>query len=71
MAFSGAYENLTGKPTIPAAVAVKGNAESTYRTGNVNLTPDNIGAVASSRVHKKKEEVGANNKESNVAGAAA
>ena len=23
---------------------VKGNAESTYRTGNVNLTPDNIGA---------------------------
>lgn len=32
-------------PTIPAAVAVKGNAESSYRTGNVNLTPANIGAV--------------------------
>ena len=25
---------------------VKGNAESTYRTGNVNLTPANIGAVS-------------------------
>ena len=29
------------------AVAVKGNAESTYRTGNVNLTPANIGALPS------------------------
>ena len=27
---------------------VKGNAESSYRTGDVNLTPDNIGAVAKS-----------------------
>ena len=33
-------------PTIPDAVAVKGNAESSYRTGNVNLTPANIGALA-------------------------
>jgi len=33
-------------PTIPAAVAVKGNAETNYRTGNVNLTPANIGALA-------------------------
>ena len=31
---------------IPAATAVKGNAESSYRTGNVNLTPANIGALA-------------------------
>jgi hypothetical protein len=30
---------------------VKGNAESTYRTGNVNLTPANIGAAASSHSH--------------------
>lgn len=28
-----------------AVTGVKGNAESTYRTGNVNLTPANIGAV--------------------------
>lgn len=30
---------------------VKGNAESTYRTGNVNITPANIGAAASSHTH--------------------
>ena len=44
--FSGSYNDLTDKPTIPPAVAVKGNSESAYRTGNVNLTPENIGAVA-------------------------
>ena len=43
VAFSGSYNDLSNKPTIPAAVAVKGNAESTYRTGNVNITPANIG----------------------------
>lgn len=41
--FSGNYNDLSNKPTIPAAVAVKGDAESTYRTGNVNLTKANIG----------------------------
>ena len=46
VAFSGSYSDLSNKPTIPAAVAVKGNAESSYRTGNVNLTPANIGAVS-------------------------
>lgn len=44
--FSGSYNDLSNKPTIPAAVAVKGNAESSYRTGNVNLTAENIGAIA-------------------------
>ena len=34
---------ILNKPTIPAAVAVKGNAETSYRTGNVNITPANIG----------------------------
>ena len=29
---------------------VKGNAEGTYRTGNVNITPENIGAVPASSV---------------------
>ena len=29
--------------TIPAAVSVKGNAETNYRTGQVNLTPANLG----------------------------
>lgn len=43
VAFSGSYNDLDNKPTIPAAVRVKGNAESAYRTGDVNITPDNIG----------------------------
>lgn len=30
---------------------IKGNAESTYRTGNVNITPANIGAAASNHNH--------------------
>lgn len=45
VAFTGSYSDLTNKPTVPAAVAVKGNSESSYRTGNVNLTPANIGAL--------------------------
>lgn len=43
VAFSGSYNDLTNKPTIPPAVAVKGNAETAYRTGNVNLTAANLG----------------------------
>lgn len=35
--------------TLPTGV--KGNAESTYRTGNVNLTPANIGAAPSNHNH--------------------
>lgn len=45
VAFTGEYQDLEGKPEIPAAIAVKGNAETNYRTGNVNLTPENIGAL--------------------------
>ena len=48
VAFSGSYTDLSNKPTIPAAVAVKGNSETSYRTGNVNLTAANIGAAPSS-----------------------
>ena len=43
VATSGSYADLSNKPTIPAAVAVKGDSETTYRTGNVNLTKANIG----------------------------
>ena len=40
---AGAQENtITG---------VKGNAESTYRTGNVNITPENVGAASASHTH--------------------
>ena len=43
-----------GEVTISASNAitgVKGNSESSYRTGNVNLTAANIGAAASSHNH--------------------
>lgn len=44
---SGATYQINGTPIGSGAVSgVKGNAESTYRTGNVNLTPANVGAVA-------------------------
>ena len=33
---------------------VKGNAENAYRTGDVNLTPANIGAAAASHNHAYK-----------------
>lgn len=34
---------------VNTITGVKGNAESSYRTGNVNLTPANLGAVPTSR----------------------
>lgn len=37
----GYWDVLAGSPVT----GVKGNAESTYRRGNVNITPGNIGAV--------------------------
>ena len=40
---STAKDFIKNKPTIPSAVAVKGDAESTYRIGNVNITKANIG----------------------------
>lgn len=44
---SAKYYYEKAKEAVGGAVTgVKGNAESTYRTGNVNLTPDNIGALA-------------------------
>ena len=36
---------------VNTITGVKGNAESSYRTGKVNLTPANIGAAASSHTH--------------------
>lgn len=42
---------LLGSGNIVTPTGVKGNAESTYRTGQVNLTPANIGAAAASHTH--------------------
>lgn len=50
---------------------IKGNAETAYRTGNVNLTPANIGAVATSKVLSTEEQINANTDTTNVAGATA
>lgn len=69
VAFSGSYNDLSDTPSIPAAVAVKGNAESSYRTGNVNLTPANIGAMPTANVLDSKESITANTASGNVAGA--
>lgn len=38
---------------------VKGNSESTYRTGNVNITPANIGALAVSATMTSAEVLAA------------
>lgn len=46
---SNAYKTADGKWDVLAGSpvsGVKGNKESTYRTGNVNLTPENIGALS-------------------------
>ena len=40
----GIYDNFNSAGNV---TGVKGNSESSYRTGNVNLTPANIGALAS------------------------
>ena len=42
-AFSGSYNDLRDKPDIPAAVRVKGEVEEEYRTGDVDITKENIG----------------------------
>ena len=44
---------LIGENTLSTygVTGIKGNAESSYRKGNVNITPANIGAAASSHTH--------------------
>ncbi len=40
------YWHALAKVPGSTVLGVKGNAESTYRTGNINITPENIGAVS-------------------------
>lgn len=47
IALTASYDDLIDAPD---PTAVKGNAESEYRTGNVNLTPENIGAISTSKI---------------------
>lgn len=54
-------EKLNGIATgaqVNTITGIKGNAESTYRTGNVNLTRANIGAAASSHTHAATQITG-------------
>lgn len=66
------YDNTIGGTTVTnvkqaldtivtagvGVTGVKGNAETTYRTGDVNLTPANIGAAPSSHTHGNITEEG-------------
>lgn len=48
------YTKLQGIATgaqVNTVIGVKGNAESSYRTGNINITPANIGAATSNHTH--------------------
>ncbi len=51
--YSSVDGTFIGTNTISdyAVTGIKGNAESSYRKGNVNITPANIGAAASSHTH--------------------
>lgn len=51
--YDGTYWQLVGDldTNTHTVTGIKGNAEKTYRTGNVNLTPANIGAAASNHTH--------------------
>ena len=44
-------DGIASGAQVNAVTGVKGNAETTYRTGNVNLTPANIGAATSGHTH--------------------
>ena len=46
--------NLSASDIENSVTGVKGNSESSYRTGNVNLTPANIGAVPTTRTVNSK-----------------
>ena len=49
-------------PVISGVSGIKGNAESTYRTGNVNITPANIGlGNVNNTADKDKSVKSANN----------
>ncbi len=43
VAFSADYKSLKNLPEIPPKVRVKGAAETQYRTGDVDITPENLG----------------------------
>lgn len=49
LATSATDKVLVGKGKTAVVTGVKGDTESSYRTGNVNITPANVGAVPTTR----------------------
>lgn len=47
--------NDPGYITSAGVTGVKGSAESSYRTGNVNITAANVGAAAASHAHSASD----------------
>ena len=43
-------DGIASGAQVNSVTGVKGNAESSYRTGNINLTPGNIGAISTSDI---------------------
>ena len=41
-------DSIAASAQVNTITGVKGDAENSYRTGNINITPDNIGAIATS-----------------------
>lgn len=55
---SAKYYYEKTKETIGGAVTgVKGSAETTYRTGNIDITPENIGAYAKENIDQMMKKV--------------
>lgn len=48
---NGSYSHLTNNSSASTVTGVKGDEESTYRTGNVNLTCSDIGAATANHSH--------------------
>lgn len=44
-------DGIASGAQVNIITGVKGNAETTYRTGQVNITPDNIGAASANHTH--------------------
>nr|WP_300841715.1 tail fiber domain-containing protein [uncultured Acetatifactor sp.] len=64
---AGGVASLDGSGKVPKAqlpddignvTGIKGNAESAYRTGNVNLTPTNVGALPDTTLYAGSDSVG-------------
>lgn len=48
-------DGIAAGAQVNSITGVKGNAESSYRTGNVNLTAANVGAAPSSHTHSSND----------------